>query len=143
MQWVFLVIGLLAALIELHAITFYLAAVSAAALVTAFLGTWIPAGRLVFVFVGLCIALLPGAVLLRRQLSRTSALPDPDVGQIVTVVEVEPEARRLTVSYRGSRWEAVMEGGVLPAPGQVAVIAAKTDKLLHLTLPAPANAPGT
>jgi len=40
------------------------------------------------------------------------------------------------VSYRGANWDAVMDDGSAPAPGDTAVIASKTDKLLHLVLPA-------
>ncbi|MGH7069857.1 MAG: hypothetical protein ACREFO_07560 [Acetobacteraceae bacterium] len=142
MQWVFLVIGLLAALFELHATTFYLTAVAVAAIATALAGIWIAPDYLPLVFVALCVALLPPAILLRRRLAATARpLPDPDVGNIVTVVTVAADARRLTVSYRGSHWGAVMENGPLPEPGEVAVIASKTDKLLHLAAPAAAKLP--
>ena len=39
------------------------------------------------------------------------------------------------VSYRGTNWEAVMDDGAVLAPGDTAIIARKTDKLLHLVLP--------
>ena len=88
-------------------------------------------------FVLLCAVLL-GAVLLWRRTSggRTRRLADFDIGQSVSVRGVVPPENRLTVSYRGANWEAVMEDGSVPAPGDTAVIAVKTDKLLHLVLPA-------
>ena len=71
MQWVFLVLALLAALAELHTGTFYLAGVAAAALLTALIGFWIPGDLLIVVFVVLC-AVLTGAVMLsRRHRART------------------------------------------------------------------------
>jgi membrane protein implicated in regulation of membrane protease activity len=142
MQWLFLVLGLLAALAELHATTFYLSAVAIAGISTAVAGIWVAPAYLPLLFVAICIALLPAVMLLRRRLSTSRTLPDPDVGQTVTVVEVAPDARHLFVSYRGSRWEAVMDSGPPPLPGDVAVITARTDKLLHLTDPAlPGTAP--
>jgi membrane protein implicated in regulation of membrane protease activity len=141
MQWVFLVLGLVAALSELHSGTFYLAAVAAAAFVTALAGVWIAPGFLPVVFIGLCIAVLPAVMLLRRRLARSRALPDADIGQTVMVVEVSAETRRLVVSYRGSRWDAVVESGPLPAPGQIAIITARTDNVLHLAAPVDAKRP--
>ncbi len=139
MQWVFLVLGLFAALSELHSGTFYLAGVAFAAFLTALAGVWIAPGLLPFIFAAFCVALLPVIVLLRRHLARDRALPDADIGQIVTVVGVSTDTQRLAVSYRGSRWEAVVDSGPLPAPGQVAIITAKTDNLLHLAVRAEAK----
>jgi membrane protein implicated in regulation of membrane protease activity len=138
MQWMFLVLGLVAAVCELATGTFYLAGLAAAALLTALAGLWVAPGMLPVAFVILCIAVLPAVRLLRRRLARSRALPDADIGQSVTVVSVAAETRHLVVSYRGSRWDAVVDKGMLPAPGQSAVITAKTDKLLHLALPAEA-----
>jgi membrane protein implicated in regulation of membrane protease activity len=133
MQWVFLVLGLVAALAELNSGTFYLAGVAVAAFLTAVGGFWVRPDWLPVGFLVVCLVLAYPVVLLRRGLAVGGrALPDPDVGQIVTVVSVSEESGRLVVSYRGSRWDAVMESGKMPAPGQVAVIERKTDKLLHL-----------
>jgi len=135
MQWVFLVLAVWAALVELHSGTFYLAAVAAAALVTAALGYWIRGDLLILVFVLLCAILLGAVLLLRRTRAARAALADFDVGQSVSVRGVVPHTNHLTVAYRGAHWEAVMDDGSAPAPGDTAVIAGKTDKLLHLVLP--------
>ena len=135
MQWVFLVLALLAALAELHTGTFYLAGVAAAALLTALIGFGIPGDLLIVVFVVLC-AVLTGAVMLyRRHREHTECLLDLDIGQTVTISDVVPPGNCLTVSYRGVNWQAEMEDGSIPAPGSTAIIKRKTDKLLHLTLP--------
>lgn len=136
MQWVFVVIALLAALAELHIGTFYLAGVAAAALLTSLTGFWIRGDLLIFAFLVLC-AILTGAVMLsRRHRARTKGLADFDIGQTVTIRDVPPSGNCLTVSYRGVDWQAVMEDGSVPAPGSTAIIKRKTDKLLHLALPA-------
>ncbi len=132
LQWVFLVLGLVAAIAELNSGTFYLAGIAAASFLTALAGFWIGADWLPLAFLVFCVALLPLVVMLRRGLSRGRTLPDADVGQIVTVVSVAEESGRLVVSYRGSRWDAVMDRGTMLEPGQSAVITKKTDKLLHL-----------
>jgi membrane protein implicated in regulation of membrane protease activity len=135
MQWVFLVLAVWAALVELHTGTFYLAAVAAAAGFTALLGYWIHNDLLILVFVLLCAVLLGAVLLWRRTWAARKALADLDIGQSVSVRGVSPQNNRLMVSYRGANWEAVMDDGSAPAPGDTAVIAGKTDKLLHLVLP--------
>ena len=135
MQWVFLVLALLAALAELHTGTFYLAGVAAAALLTSLIGFGIAGDQLIVVFVVLC-AVVTGAVMLsRRHQALTEGLADLDIGQTVTISDVPPPGNCLTVSYRGVDWQAVMEDGSIPAPGSTAIIKRKTDKLLHLDLP--------
>jgi membrane protein implicated in regulation of membrane protease activity len=135
MQWVFLVLAVLAALSELHTGTFYLAGVAVAALLTTVIGFWIRDDWLIFVFVVLCAVLMAAVMLLRRHQGRSRLLADFDVGQTVTVRDVAPHGNRLTVSYRGANWEATMDDGSLLSPGDVAVIARKTDKLLYLVIP--------
>jgi membrane protein implicated in regulation of membrane protease activity len=136
MQWVFLVLAVWAALVELHTGTFYLAAVAAAALATAAAGFWVSGDLLIVVFVGLCAVLLGAVHLWRRSWVVHKTLADFDVGQSVSVRGVSQPGNRLMVSYRGANWDAVMDDGSAPAPGDTAVIASKTDKLLHLVLPA-------
>ncbi|HVB79415.1 MAG TPA: NfeD family protein [Candidatus Binataceae bacterium] len=134
MQWAFLVLALFAAVVELHTGTFYLAGVAAAAFATTLAGFWIRDDLLIFMFVLLC-AILTGAVLVfRRRRTRGKDLADFDIGQTVTVRGVL-QGNHLTVSYRGTIWEAVMEDGSVLAPGGTAVIKRKTDKLLHLAVP--------
>lgn len=128
----FFVLGLVAALAELHSGTFYLAGAAAAALLTALAGFWLRGDWLPLAFLVFCIVIMPVVLLLRRHLSRGHTLPDPDIGQIVTVMSVSPETGQLVVSYRGTRWDAVLEQGTAPQPGQTATITGKTDKLLHL-----------
>ncbi len=136
MQWVFLVLALGAALVELHTGTFYLAAAAAAALLTALTGFWIRGDLLIFVFVILC-AILMAAVMSyhRRHRVQGKDLADFDIGKTVTVRSVLPQGNRLLVSYRGVDWEAVMEDGSVLAPGGTAIIMRKSDKLLHLASP--------
>jgi membrane protein implicated in regulation of membrane protease activity len=135
MQWVFLVLAVSAALAELHTGTFYLAGVAAAALLTALMGVWIRGDLLIFAFVVLCAMLTAAVMLHRRHQARTKGLADFDIGQTVVIGDFAPRGKRLTVSYRGVNWQAVMEDGSIPAPGSTAIIKRKTDKLLHLTLP--------
>lgn len=141
MQWVFLVLGLWAALVELHTGTFYLAAVAAVALATVVLGFWIPPEWLVVVFLLGCA----GAMLLvwtaRRHLPRGRGLTDLDVGQDVTVTGVASGGKRLVVTYRGSRWDAVMASGSPPAIGDQARIARRDGSLLYLVVPPGAAQP--
>jgi membrane protein implicated in regulation of membrane protease activity len=136
MQWVFFVLALWAALAELHTGTFYLAGVAAAALLAALIGFWVRGELLIFAFVALCAILTSAVMLRRRRRARSQGLADFDIGQTVTIGDVRPHGNWLTVSYRGANWQAVMEDGSLPAPGSTAIIKRKTDKLLHLALPA-------
>ena len=135
MPWVFLVLALSAALVELQTGTFYLAGVAVAALLTAVIGFWIRGDLLIFVFVLLCAILMAAVTLHRRRRPRSQDLADFDIGQTVTIRGVSPHGNSLIVSYRGADWEAVMEDGSLPAPGAAAIIIRKTDKLLHLASP--------
>jgi membrane protein implicated in regulation of membrane protease activity len=135
MQWAFLVLAVLAALAELHTGTFYLAAVGIAAGLIALSGFWLPGDLMVFVFVLLCVLLVGAVSLSRRGGARGKGLEDLDIGQSVSICGVAPRGRHLSVRYRGADWEAVMEDGSIPAPGEIAIITRKTDKLLYLALP--------
>jgi membrane protein implicated in regulation of membrane protease activity len=134
MQWAFFVLGLVAALPELHTGTFYLAGVATAAFLTTVIGFWIRGDALIFVFVLLCAILMAAVMLYRRRQARGSDLADFDIGQTVTISSVSPNGNTLMVNYRGVNWHAVMEDGSVLAPGATAVILRKTDKLLHLGL---------
>jgi membrane protein implicated in regulation of membrane protease activity len=132
MQWTFLLLALLAALVELHTGTFYLAGVAAAALLTTLVGFWVRDDLLIIVFLLLCAVLMAAVMLFRRKWPRGKTLADFDIGQSVSVHSVSPHGNRLVVSYRGTNWEAVTDDGAILAPGDTAVIKRKTDKLLHL-----------
>jgi membrane protein implicated in regulation of membrane protease activity len=135
MQWVFLILALAAALVELHTGTFYLAGVALAAVLTTLLGFWIRDDLLILVFLLLSAILVAAVMLYRRKGAPGNGLADFDIGQSVTISSVSQKGNRLVVSYRGANWAAMMEDGSVPAPGDSAVISRKTDKLLHLTLP--------
>ncbi len=135
MQWAFLVLALLAALVELHTGTFYLAGVATAALLTTLVGFWVRGDLLILVFLLLCAVLTAGVTLARRRWAHGKALADFDIGQSVSISSVSPHGPRLIVNYRGTNWEAVMDDGAVLAPGDTAIIKRKTDKLLHLALP--------
>lgn len=135
MQWVFLVLALSAALVELHTGTFYLAGVALAGFITTLLGFWVRGDLLIFIFLLLCAALSAAVLLVRRRQAEGKTLPDFDVGQSVSVRTAPRHDNRLLVSYRGTNWEAVMDDGAVVAPGDTAIIAGKTDKTLHLVLP--------
>jgi len=132
MQWTFLVLALLAALAEMHTGTFYLAGVGAAALATAGLGFWLSDEQAVALFVVLCGCLIVFVPQIRRRQARMQNLPDFDVGQPVEILGVTPGDAGLTVRYRGTVWQARMTDGTVPAVGDRAIIAGKTDKLLNL-----------
>ncbi|HEX4367716.1 MAG TPA: NfeD family protein [Rhodopila sp.] len=132
MQWAFLILAVVAALVELNTGTFYLAAIAAAALLTTLIGFWLRGDWLIFVFLLLCASLTVAVTLARRTRRSTRPLADFDLGQIVSVTGTAPQGNRLTVSYRGANWDAVTDDGSVLAPGDTAIIVRKTDKLLHL-----------
>ena len=133
MLFVFLVIALVCAVLELFTGTFYLAVVAVAALLTAIGGLWLPPDFLHWLFFALCVVLLPVGMLLRHRLAaNTRELADFDVGQAVTIVSGPGPDQHFLVTYRGSEWSAVVDEGPSPCPGSTAVILRKTDNLLHL-----------
>ena len=73
-------LALLAALVELHTGTFYLAAVAAAALLTTLIGFWVRDELLIIVFLLLCAGLMAAVMLFRRKLPRGKILADFDIG---------------------------------------------------------------
>jgi membrane protein implicated in regulation of membrane protease activity len=132
MQWLFLIGALAAAVAELHTGTFYLAGLAAAALISYGLGFWIGGTPLVVTFVALCAGTTLLVTLARQRRTRDHNLVDFDIGQSVLVRGAGQPGNRLTVDYRGAQWDAVMDDGSAPAPGDNVVIVRKTDKLLHL-----------
>lgn len=131
----FLAAGIILAVAEMTTLTFYLAALSFAALATA-LYTWLYPSvwwQAAIVFAVAAIIALPLAHLLRHrmQASRTnSALDDMDKGGVVTVVEDNNGS--LKVKYRDSLWEAVWEGGGQPKIGARAEVLARDGSRLRI-----------
>lgn len=131
----FLAGGIVLAVAEMATLTFYLAALSFAALAAA-LYTWLyPASgwQAAIVFAVAAVIALPLAHLLRRrmQASRTNAsLDDMDKGALVTVAEVTDG--NLRVRYRDSLWEAVWEGAGKPQIGTRAEVVAREGSRLRI-----------
>ncbi len=132
MQWIFVVAGLLAALAEMHTGTIFLAGVAVAAFASAGLGYWITGTALVEIFAALCVAITVAIALVRGKRARGGDTIDFDIGQTVSVSRIGEPGHHLIVTYRGVEWSAAMDDGSAPQPGDNAVIARKTDKLLHL-----------
>ena len=131
---VFLAAGILFALVEMHTLTFYLAGLSFAALLTA-LVAWVHPlewwqASVVFAVAALVSLPLMHKLRLRMQGSREDPLADMDKGGIVTIVEAH--GGRLKVSYRDSLWEAVWEGGGHPHVGQRAEVVAREGSRLRI-----------
>ena len=133
MLMVYVVIAFAAGLAELFTGTFYLAAVALAALFTAIVGLMLPDTVLHWVFLGFCLVLLPAGMWVRHRLgAKAKGLSDFDLGQEVDIISGPDNHQRYGVHYRGSEWLAIVDDGPPPAPGDRAVIIAKTDNLLHL-----------
>ena len=115
MQWVFLVLAVAAALIELHTGTFYLAAVAAAALLTTLLGVWVRDDLLILVFLLLCAMCSPSPSCCSAAAGRTAMRsPISTWASAVSIASLSPHGHRLIAQgYRGANWEAVMEDGAV------------------------------
>ena len=98
------------------------------------IGFWIRDDLLILVFLVLC-AILIGAIVVAARSNAKQCPADFDIGQSVTIRSVAQQGNHLVVSYRGANWDAVMDDGSACAPGEIAVIKRKTDKLLHLASP--------
>ncbi|MDE2346801.1 MAG: NfeD family protein [Gammaproteobacteria bacterium] len=131
----FLAVGIILAVTEMATLTFYLAGLSFAALVTA-LYSWVYSPdwwQAAIVFALAAVIALPLAHLLRRrmQMSRNnSSLDDMDKGAQVTVAE--DSNGNLKVKYRDSLWEAVWEGDGQPKLGARAQVVAREGSRLHI-----------
>lgn len=131
----FLAAGIILAVAEIATLTFYLAALAFAALVTAVI-TWVyPAAwwQAAVVFLVAAIVALPLAHAVRRrmQTSRSdAALDDMDKGAMVTIAENDHGL--LKVQYRDSLWEAVWEGPGKPETGARAEVAARDGSRLRI-----------
>ena len=131
---VFLAAGIMFAVLEMATLTFYLAALSFAALSTA-LVSWLyqPNGwqaALIFAVASLVALPLAHLLRLRMQGSKIDPLADMDKGAQVTVAQIA--AGQLKVKYRDSLWEAVWEGSGTPQVGQRAEVAARDGARLRI-----------
>ena len=131
---VFLAAGIVFAIMEMSTLTFYLAGLSFAALLTA-LATWIYPfewwqASLVFAAAAIVALPLMHKLRLHMQGSKSDPIGDMDKGGDVTIVEVD--GKRLKVKYRGSLWEAEWEGTGHPHVGQHAQVAAREDSRLRI-----------
>jgi len=130
----FLAAGIILVVAEMLTLTFYMAALAFAALVTA-LVTWLfPLNewQAASVFAIAAVIALPLAHVLRRRVQGTKLDPlaDMDKGELVTVAD--DRGGQLKVKYRDSLWEAVWEGTGKPSIGQRAEITARDGARLHI-----------
>lgn len=137
MFWGFLAAGILLAVIEMLTVTFYLAALAVASLLTAAIAWFAHPTPLqtAIVFAVTALVTLTFAHRLRRRMQPqgTDALADMDRGSEVVVEDVA--AGSLKVRYRDSTWEAVWEGPGEPARGMRAVISARDGSRLRIHMP--------
>lgn len=134
MPWMFLAAGIILIVLEMATLTFYLAALAFASLVTA-LAAWLyplEAWQAALVFAVASVVALPLAHILRLRMqgSKTDPLDDMDKGGTVTI-EAE-QGGVLKVKYRDSIWEAVWEGENRPVIGARAVIKARDGSRLRI-----------
>ena len=134
MPSVFLAAGIILIVLEMATLTFYLAALAFASLVTA-LAAWLypmEAWQAALVFAMASVVALPLAHILRLRMqgSKADPLVDMDKGGTVTI-EAE-QGGVLKVRYRDSIWEAVWEGESRPAVGARAVIKSRDGSRLHI-----------
>lgn len=131
---VFLAAGIILAVMEMATLTFYLAGLSFAALLTALVAWLYPLewwqASLVFAVAAVVTVPLMHRLRLRIQGSKADPLGDMDKGGSVTIVEVD--GKRIKVKYRDSLWEAEWEGTGHPHIGQRAEVAAREGSRLRV-----------
>lgn len=137
MFWGFLAAGILLAVIEMLTVTFYLAALAVASLLTAAVA-WFAhptpiQAAIVFAVTALVTLTLAHRLRRRIQPHGTDALADMDRGGEVVVEDAAPG--QLKVRYRDSIWEAVWDGPGEPAQGMRAVISAREGSRLRIRRP--------
>ncbi len=130
--WIWLVVGLVLAGIELLAGNFYFLVMGLACLVAG-AAAWagVAAAWQLTVF-ALCAAAGGWAVRRMAQSRRNDeceALQNPDVGRTVTVT-VWQQDRTARVDYRGAEWTAVLAEGESPAAGVHEIVAVDGARLL-------------
>ncbi|MGE5624105.1 MAG: NfeD family protein [Bacillota bacterium] len=134
MPLVFLAAGIILIVLEMATLTFYLAALAFAALVTA-LATWLyplEPWQAASVYALAAMVALPLAHWLRHRVqgAKGDPLADMDKGGLVTVAEDDNGV--LKVKYRDSLWEAVWEGTGKPRIGQRAEVTARDGAKLRV-----------
>ena len=131
---VFLGAGIVLIVLEMASLTFYLAALGFAALLTALVTWFYPMldWQAAATFAVASAVSLPLAHLLRHrmQAGRPDPLGDMDAGGRVTVAEAG--GQNLKVRYRDSLWEAVWEGSGAPQVGQPAEVVARDGARLRI-----------
>jgi membrane protein implicated in regulation of membrane protease activity len=131
---VFLGAGIVLIVLEMASLTFYLAALGFASLLTAFVTWFYPVQdwQAAAVFAVASAVTLPLAHVLRHRMQggRADPLQDMDKGSRVTVAEAGGD--RLKVRYRDSLWEAVWEGSGAPQVGQPAEVVARDGARLRI-----------
>ena len=131
---VFLAAGIVFAVMEMATLTFYLAGLSFAALLTALIAWVYPLewwqASVVFAVAAIVALPLMHKLRLHMQGSKEDPIGDMDKGGDATVVEVD--GKRIKVKYRGSLWEAVWEGSGSPSVGQHAEVTAREDARLRI-----------
>ncbi|MDE2517513.1 MAG: hypothetical protein KGL12_15910 [Rhodospirillales bacterium] len=128
----FLVLALLAALVELHSGTFYLAALSLVSLATFALGFVLHEDFLILAFLAMSAAGLAAVWVARRRLRGRDRVGDFDLGQTVLVLGAAGPDGIIAVQYRGTQWMAEMEDGQAPLPGLPASIVGRRGNVLRL-----------
>jgi membrane protein implicated in regulation of membrane protease activity len=134
MPLVFLAAGIILIVLEMATLTFYLAALAFASLLTAFI-TWVypmQDWQSAVVFTLGAVVALPLAHMLRRRVQNKNPDPlvDMDKGSRVTIAEAN--LRGLKVKYRDSLWDAVWEGTGAPQVGQNAEVVAREGSRLRV-----------
>lgn len=131
---IFLATGLILAVIEMATLTFYLAALSFAAFVTALYAWRIESSwwQATVVYAVAAVVALPLAHMLRKRIQGGTADPlgDMDKGGMVTVAS--NDNGNLKVKYRDSLWEAIWEGNHPPQAGQRAEVVSRDGSKLHV-----------
>jgi len=130
----FLAAGLILLVLEMASLTFYMAALGFASLLTALVTWFYPMQdwQAAAVFAVCAAVSLPLAHWLRHRMQGGQADPllDMDKGSRVTVAETGHH--NIKVRYRDSLWEAVWEGSGTPQVGQPAEVVARDGARLRI-----------
>jgi membrane protein implicated in regulation of membrane protease activity len=134
--WAWVGVGVLAALIELHAQTVYLMAVAAGFFVGGLLG--LGGARLEYQLIAIAVVLAAGYPLAHKYRARQArqVLDAADIGLEVEVIAAGPAGLR--VRHRGTEWNATLPGATA-VPGERLSIARVDGSTLELARPAAAG----